>query len=170
MAHKGLSEPHVLLASSNPQRLMKNLVGILATPQLKKIDVAVCEEAKLLYQLGNDHYIFAKSLDATEWRQKISRFYYAAYNVKRAVSLRNDGSFSTESKDHQTVDVLPPTLRNHSTYSGRLRNLREDRNLADYSHIAKERDLVISVENAGILLEEFMADAKVFLVSKGVAL
>ena len=168
MAHKGLSEPHVLLASSNPQRLIKNLAGVLAKAQLKKIDVAVCDEARLLFELGNTHYEFAKTIDATEWRQKISRLYYAAYNVKRAVALRNDGSFSTENKDHATVDALPTTLNNHATYSGKLRNLREDRNLADYSHLAKESDLLISVGDAEELVTDFVKDAKEFLVSKGV--
>lgn len=168
--HKGLREPHILLASSNPQRLIKNLAGVLTRVQLRKIDAAVNSECKLLYALGQSHYNFAVGVAAAEWRQKISRYYYAAYNVKRAVSLRNDGSFSTDSSDHSKIDSLPSAITNHATYSVKLKNLREDRNLADYSHLAVESDLVISVVEAHDLARDFLADARSYLISKGVVL
>ncbi len=158
----------MLLASSNPVKLIRNLSAILGAAQLKKIDDAVCAEAKALFLLGKSHFEFADSVPATEWRQVISRLYYAAYNVKRSVSLRHDGSFSTESKDHERIDQLPPTLANREKYAAGLRTLREDRNLADYSHLAREVDLVITVVDARDLVREFLVDALAYLNSKGV--
>lgn len=168
--HKGLREPHLLLAGPNPQKLIRNLAGILTRVQLRKIDAAVNAECKLLYELGAAHYTFALSVPSTEWRQKISRHYYAAYNAKRAISLRNDGSFSTEPSDHQKIDSLPESFVNQGTYGVKLKNLREDRNLADYSHLAIEPDLIIPVIDAEQLVTDFLNDARAFLVSKGVAL
>lgn len=168
MGHKGLTEPHVLLASSNPVKLIKNLRSILGKAQLKKIDDAVCAEAKALFLLGKSHFDFSNSIPPAEWRQVVSRLYYAAYNVKRSISLRHDGSFSTESKDHERIDQLPSALANSAVYGAKLRTLREDRNLADYSHLAKESDLVIAVPDARVLVTNFLADAKTYLNSNGV--
>lgn len=168
--HKGLREPHVLLASGNPQRLLRNLAHILTADELQKINIAILAEGQALYALGQSHFIFAMSLPLGEWRQNISRLYYAAYNVKRAISLMNDGGFSTESGDHQKIDILPDTIENKEIYKARLKTLRDDRNLCDYSHIATENDLLITVADARALVTTFMSDAKKFLLDKGVQL
>lgn len=170
MSHKGLREPHVLLASSNPQKLIRNLQGVLDPPMIQRIVDSVSQEVRLLYRLGVEHYTFATTLPAQEWRQKISRLYYAAYNVKRSISLCHDGAFSTDSKDHGTIDEIPDKLNNYLRYKNPLRNLRDDRNLSDYGHLAVESDLLLSVSDAQSLVTDFLADAKSFLASKGVAL
>ncbi len=168
MSHKGLREPHFLLVSSNPLKLMKNLSGVLAASQLKKIDRAISLESALLFRLAESHFHFATAIPAVEWRQKVSRFYYAAYNAKRAVSLRFDGSFSTESSDHQKISSLPASLPNTATYQNRLTGLRDDRNLADYSHLATEADLVMPVPDAEAMVRDFMRDCRSFLSGAGV--
>src|SRR5689334_1793551 len=104
---KGLTEPHVLLASSNLNKLIRNLAGIITAAELRKIQDAVDGEAAALFKLGLDHYSFASGLDKAHWRQRVSRLYYAAYNVKRSVQLSDNGTYSTESSDHQKVDQLP---------------------------------------------------------------
>jgi len=97
---KGLSEPHVLLASSNPYKLIRNLSSILAPAEIDKIRTEIDSNVIALFELGMLHHKFAMSLAIREWRQNISRLYYAAYNVKRAISLKCDGTFSTDSSDH----------------------------------------------------------------------
>ncbi len=169
MAHKGLREPHILLLG-NPQKVMRNLSTVLTAGQLARIQAAVNQEVKLLYELGISHYSFAQTVDARYWRQKISRLYYGAYNVKRAVTLCCDGTFSTESGDHNKIDQLPDGFDNAATYATKLRALREDRNLADYSHLASEADLVVSVEDAGVLVEGFLDDAHEYLTARGMTL
>jgi hypothetical protein len=170
MAHKGLVEPHVLLASSNPIRLIKNLTYILSPDQIQKIEDEVNRNVVSLYTLGCSHYSFAMTVDKNEWRQVISRLYYAAYNVKRSVSLRCDGAYSTESSDHSKIEFLPNTLDNAEAYKLRLKNLRDDRNLADYSHSAVEDDLLHTVESARTMVTGFISDAKKFLMANGVQL
>lgn len=170
MSHKGLKEPHILLASSNPMRLIRNLPAVLTKQQIKKINAAIAAECVMLYRLGNEHYTFAASLPPTEWRQRTSRLYYAAYNVKRAVVLRFDGSFSTESTDHAKVEQIPAELVNHATYAQKLKVLRDDRNLADYSHLASEVDLLIPIAESEDLVRSFLADARTYLIAQGVPL
>ncbi|MFZ6642928.1 hypothetical protein ACO0LL_24630 [Undibacterium sp. TC4M20W] len=165
---KGLIEPHIFIASANPAKLIRNLSGILTEAELDKIRTAVNDEAKGLFALGYSHFVFAKSVDRANWRQKISRLYYAAYNIRRAISIVDGGIFSTDSSDHQKVNELPQMLNNVSIYSLKLKNLREDRNLADYSHLAIESNLLISQDNAQSTLEEFVEDAKAFLAQKGI--
>lgn len=169
MAYKGLREPHVLLIG-NPVKLVRNLAGVLTPAQLRRIRSAVDNEAKLLYQLGVEHYQFALSLDARHWRQKVSRFYYGAYNAKRAVSLCHDGSFATDSSDHGRIDQLPDGFVNAATYAVKLKALREDRNLADYSHFATEADLVVPLSEVIELVGGFLDQVRKFLIGKGVSL
>lgn len=168
--HKGLREPHVLLASGNPHKLMRNLSSILTADEIQKINNAVLLESAALYSLGNAHFTFAISLPLAEWRQSISRLYYAAYNVKRSMTLINDGGFSTDANDHQKIDNLPETINNKDLYKSQIKALRDDRNLCDYSHIAIEEDLLISVIDARTFVTNFLADAKQFLLDKGVQL
>lgn len=165
-----LAEPHVLLASGNPNRLLKNLGHILSEVELDKIRRAVDHEVFGLYQLGMSHYYFASSIGKSEWRQKISRLYYAAYNVKRAIQLKDSGVYSTDSSDHQRIDELPKNLENAATYKGKLKNLRDDRNLADYSHVANEGDLLIKVADSEALVDDFITDAKKLLEDQGIVL
>jgi hypothetical protein len=166
----GLPEPHVLLASSNPNKLIRNLSGILTSKQLEKIQKAVDENVQGLFKLGVKHYQFAISLQKSEWRQRTSRLYYAAYNIRRSVQLKHNGDYSTDSSDHKNVDSIPDALANAAAYRSKLKNMRDDRNLADYSHLATERDLLITVDEMEKTVEEFVRDAKNFLVAKGISL
>lgn len=68
MSHKGLSEPHVLLASGNPRKMIRNLSLIFSEEQLGRIQGAVNSEAALLYKLAENHRDFALAIDASQWR------------------------------------------------------------------------------------------------------
>lgn len=170
MGHKGLSEPHILLASSNHKKLLKNLSGILEPEELQKIENEIIRNCQLLYSLGESHYSFAISLPLTQWRQNISRLYYAAYNFKRSLTLMFDGGFSTDASDHAKIENLPVTINNSELYKARFKNLRDDRNLCDYSHSAVEADLLSTVEESRRLVTSFRNDVREFLGSQGVDL
>lgn len=165
-----LKEPHLFNAGSNPMKVIRNLAGILSAAELDKIRQEIVANAVGLFRLGENHYTFACGLPPAHWRQRVSRFYYGAYNIRRAVALKHDGSFSTDSSDHKNVDSIPNALANASVYKSKLTNLRDDRNLADYNHLAIETDLLIPVADCEILVTEFLRDAKAYLIAEGVAL
>ena len=112
--------------------------------------------------------LFARRQNNRDWRQKISRFYYGAYNVSRAVRLCVYGEYSTETGDHKRVDGIPDDFPNKSTYANRLTVLREDRNLCDYDHAADKADLVYGVDDSLDMVERFLDDAKAYLKGRGV--
>lgn len=170
MQHKGLSEPHIFLVSSNPQVLMRNLKGVLSDVQLRKIQAEVDANVVGLFRLGEQHYQFAKALARNEWRQKISRHYYGAYNVRRALALHHSGSFATDSSDHKSVDQIPDALANSGAHKQVLKSLRDDRNLCDYSHLARESDLLATVADVEQRVEQFIRDVRDFLTAKGITL
>jgi hypothetical protein len=86
-------------------------------------------------------FSFAARQNNRWWRQKISRLYYGAYNVSRAVRLCVSGEFSDDSTDHKRIGDLPADFPNQALYKNRLNSLRDDRNLCDYDHTARAADL-----------------------------
>lgn len=165
---KGLSPPHLLLASGNPIKMIHNLNHLLSRKASAKLTAELDRNVVGLFDLGISHYKFAIGLTDTEWRQKISRLYYAVYNVRRAVMLKHSGVFSTDSSDHLAVDKLPDKINNHESHKIKLRDLREDRNLSDYSHQAKIIDLVIPPSDALAFSIQFIDDCRKFLQQNGV--
>lgn len=165
---KKLKPPHLLLASNNPYLLRANVLHLISKPSIRALDKEVERNIIALFKLGTYHFDFAKGLPSADWRQKISRMYYGAYNVKRAVDLKVDGHFSTESGDHKNIENLPDTFPKRSTYSNQLKALREDRNLCDYSHDSVEADLAIKVVDAETLVQDFISDVRIFLRALGV--
>jgi hypothetical protein len=162
----GLKPPHILLASSNPLKMLSNLQHILDADAYNSLKNEIDENVKSLFELGESHYLFAKQLTRQHWRQRISRFYYGAYNVRRSISLHENGSYGTEVDDHKKTS-LPNGFNNSSTYSIQLHTLRDDRNLSDYDHTAVELDLVITQDEAEILVADFLHDARTYLTNRG---
>lgn len=165
---KGIKEPHIFRVSSNPQSLVTNLAHLLAEAELDKIRAEIRANVRDLFFLGNSHFQFARRLGVKAWRQKVSRLYYAAYNMRRAINLCWNGSFSTDSSDHKELHKLPDELPNVVTYRAKLVTLREDRNLCDYNHLAKESHLVMPISECLSVVTEFRRDAKSYLKDKGV--
>ncbi len=166
---RGLSSPHLLLASSNPMKMIQNLNHLLAQQEIDKLTAELDRNVTALYALGQSHFTFASNLPNSEWRQIISRLYYGVYNVRRAVTLKHSGAFSTDSSDHKNIDQLPAGILHREAHISNLRNLREDRNLADYSHLAAVTDLVMSPADALMFSQQFIADSQNFLLQEGVA-
>ena len=87
-----LKEPSILLASANCQNdLIRNLRHILSVREIKKLQDEVDQNVTGLLSLGFHHLQFARDVPAGQWRQKISRLYYAALNTKRGVALSHSG-------------------------------------------------------------------------------
>ena len=148
-------------------KMIHNLNHLLEQQELAKLTAELDRNVVALFSLGQSHFQFASGLDDADWRQKISRLYYAVFNVRRAVTLKHSGVFSTESSDHKNVDLLPPAVGNRESHISHLKDLREDRNLADYSHLAVMADLVISTDDALRFARQFMADCRQFLEQEG---
>jgi hypothetical protein len=163
-----MKSPHLLRASSNVRKLKDNLVNIIDATAISAIEAEICANAAQLYALGRGHYNFAVRQNNDSWRQKVSRLYYAAYNVSRAVRLCVNGEYSVEVSDHKKIEMLPDDFPNKNRYSNRLGVLREDRNLCDYDHTAKMADLVIDMDEAVDLVQEFLKDAQSYLEQRGV--
>jgi hypothetical protein len=90
-----MKSPHLLRASGNVRKLKDNLVNVVDTLAIAAIEAEICANAAQLYALGRNHYRFALRQNNRAWRQKISRLYYAAFNVSRAVRLCVNGDYST---------------------------------------------------------------------------
>lgn len=162
--------PHFSNFSSNPLTVIENLQGVLSAAELQKIRDEVRRNCKGLFELGRLHFVFAVGIPHDQWRQRISRLYYGAYNVRRAVGLEYDGSFSQDASDHRKMDGVPDDFPSSATYGIQMKNLRDDRNLADYSHLANEGDLIRPANEYQQIVEQFINDARDYLVGRGVQL
>lgn len=168
---KGLNPPHLLLASGNTHKMIQNLNHILTAREIAKISAELDVNIVALFGLGLDHFNFASGLDDNnDWRQKISRLYYAVYNFRRAVVLKHNGTYSTDSSDHKSIEQIPHTMLNRESHINNLRNLREDRNLADYSHLGTKSDLVIAPDEALIFATQFFEDCKTYFSENGLVI
>ena len=165
-----MKSPHLLRASANVRKLKDNLVNVVPVEAISAIEIEICANVSQLYALGRSHYYFAVRQNNRSWRQKISRLYYAAYNVSRAVRLCVNGDYSMDSADHKKIETLPDDFPNKNRYANRLGVLRDDRNLCDYDHTAKLTDLVVGVNDAAELVHQFLKDAQVYLRLRGVNL
>lgn len=134
------------------------------------IDAEISKNVAQLYLLGKNHYLFARRQDNREWRQKISRLYYASYNASRAVRLFETGDFATDVSDHKKIEMIPPDFPNRNTYANRLGVLRGDRNLCDYDHTASQEDLALGINESVELVADFLRDAQIYLEGRGVTI
>lgn len=143
---------------------------VLDQGAIEKLQQEIDRNVVALWTLGEDHLEFASGLHARFWRQRVSRLYYSALNMKRGVTLNHSGDFSTDVSDHKNIGNLPPDFPSASTFGTKLMNLRDDRNLADYSHLASESDLVLTPTDAQALVVDFQTATRNYLKSRGVTL
>ncbi|MGF7179962.1 hypothetical protein [Tunturiibacter psychrotolerans] len=162
------SSPHVLLAAPNVRKMQANLTHLLSPASNAAIEAALTQSVIQLYRLGRNHYLFARRQNNRDWRQKISRYYYGAYNVSRSVRLCNNGDYSADSTDHKKIETLPSGFPNIASYQNQLSALREDRNLCDYDHTSSIGILALGLLTTQVLVADFIADARTFLVAKGI--
>ena len=165
-----MRSPHLLIAASNPIRLRENLRGILPADSINLISDEFEKNVKSLHQLGLEHYRFAKRLSPNNWRQKVSRFYYSAYNIVRAIKLFHYGDYNTDVSDHKKITKMPDGFPNKEKYQNQLPSLRDDRNLADYDHTGSKSELLLTLSETTDLVTELIADSKSFFRAKGMAI
>lgn len=150
--------------------MKENLIGVIDPAGISGIEQEILKNIDQLFSLGRQHFYFARRQHNRHWRQKISRLYYGAYNASRAVRLMVTGDFATDLTDHKKIEELPKDFPNRNTYTNRLTALREDRNLSDYDHTAQITELVITVSDATRLVESFLKDTQMYLMSRGAQL
>lgn len=165
-----MKSPHLLRTGGNVRKVKDNLVKVVAAEAIAAIEKEICANVAQLVRLGRGHYYFAVRQNNRSWRQKISRLYYAAYNASRAVRLCVNGEYSMDVADHKKIDVLPDDFPNKNRYANRLAVLREDRNLCDYDHTGKLGDLVVGLDEAVELVQQFLIDTEVYVRARGVTL
>lgn len=126
----------------NPKKLIRCLENILPASELQKIDDELRRNVKQLIRLGEEHLRYSRTVSGrNSWRQRVSRAYYACYSTSKALRLAKNGMFSTDSKDHQKIGGLPDDFPEKDIWCDMLTKFRADRNIADYDHSAKERNL-----------------------------
>jgi hypothetical protein len=164
-----LKKVHILNLG-NPRKVKQNLSGILEQPELEKIEAEIVANTTALYRLGSEFLSFALKQSPLNWRQKISRLYYAAYNVSRAIRLFVSGEYSSETEDHKRFHKLPDDFPDKDQYANQLSILREDRNMCDYDHTCVPTDLVLDDTKSTFLVTKFLGDAKSYLEGRGLKL
>lgn len=162
-----MKAPHVLLASTNSREMISNLSAILDGDNIFRLKQEIDKNVVGIIKLGLEHYEFARAVNRPKWRQIISRCYYAAYCIARAIRLYKNGLYIRDVSDHKKAVELPEDFPNKNTYANRLKTLREDRNLADYDHTSTEADLIFSIEEVFAFLSNLISDAKEYLSREG---
>lgn len=157
----------IISASKNPREMIRILSNIISDRAVKQLEKELKLQAIKLFHLGEAHFNFAKNLPDSEWRQRVSRGYYGAYNCKRALSLYMSGQYSTDASDHKKISEIPDDFPQRETRVTRLRDLREDRNTSDYDHAATEEDLLIDPKEAIEFCDSFIQDIKKYLYTNG---
>ncbi|MDR2439825.1 MAG: hypothetical protein LBE12_10710 [Planctomycetaceae bacterium] len=165
-----MSEKFLSLLKKNPIAIKEGLSDILDQKSLDQIQNEINKNVKELFLLGVNHYNFAKTINSNDWRHKISRLYYAAYNIARSVRLHTFGYYSTDSEDHKRIGDLPKDFPNQTRYATSLVDLRDDRNISDYDHTAKIEDTKLGINDAYSLVEDFLKDADQYFKNKNVTI
>jgi len=127
--------------------MLENLRALLEDNSYEKLETKFKEDVLGMINLGETHLDFALRTPERHWRQTISRLYYSAYILTRAVRLYCTGKYSTEVSDHRKVGEFPNDFPTKSTYAVKLNVLRDDRNLCDYDHTITQNDLAQGVED-----------------------
>jgi hypothetical protein len=158
-----MRSPHILLLNKNVAELKRELASVLSKKSSLAFDAEIKANVVQLFSLGEHHFEFGKTIPTHHWRQIVSRSYYGAYSVSKAVRLAVRGQYSRDVKDHEKIGDLPDDFPDKNTYANRLRLLRDDRNLCDYDHTAVEADLGIGSTDSLTLVGDFVQDARAYL-------
>ncbi|MCP4348729.1 MAG: hypothetical protein GY795_24900 [Desulfobacterales bacterium] len=130
----------------NPYRLIKCIKDTVDIPEseivIEKLKDELNKHVKKLLMLSKDHLRFSNSIkNKHAWRQKISRAYYSCYLASRAMRLGVEGTYDQSVTDHKRISILPQDFEDRDIWSNFLTQFRSDRNLADYDHEKKSKDL-----------------------------
>lgn len=152
----------------NPRKIITILDGILDQANLDLIEAEIRRNTSQLFDLAITHYRFANSLNRSQWRQKVSRLYYAGYSASKAIRYFSTGHHSTEGADHKKVGDLPGDFPRKNFFTNKLTVLRDARNTCDYDHTSKANSLIISTKESSEVVTEFLKESKGYLSGRGV--
>lgn len=155
---------------ANPRKVVSALKGVVDPIAIAAIEREIGHQAQAMFNLSLKHFRIAKRLNAPDWRQKVSRSYYASYSCSKLLRYYVEGTNSKDVGDHKKVGNLPDDFPNRAFYSNKLTIMREDRNLCDYDHIAKAKDLSIGVGGTITLSRDFIHEVKVYVSGRGLVL
>ncbi len=164
-----LKRPEILELDNHAKvsRILR-LVG--NQPNLGWYEDAVHEVVRKWFALGQYHLRIARALSSRpkEWRSVVSRGYYAAYNISRAVRYLTDGRVKYDASDHQVAPNLPSDFPDQATWANFLIDFRSDRNLADYEPWNDAfRKLSRRPDTSLDMATEFLRKARSYLRKRG---
>jgi uncharacterized protein (UPF0332 family) len=161
-----MKEDHLL--QLNPRKVIRCLRPLISGAEINAIEAEVQRNVVQLIRLGQAHLRFAGRVEGQNmWRQRVSRAYYCAYSVSRAVRLAVHGVYSTDPGDHKKLGDLPADFSDVPRWQDLLTKFRADRNLADYDHTITEAALEMRSNAYLKVAEEFLAVAKQYLKARG---
>lgn len=162
--------PSKLLGLGNPKKVIEQLRTIIDDTAIDAIQLEMALQVSKLYNLSILHFKFANKQGNRDWRQRVSRLYYAGYAASRSIRLQVHGHFSTEVQDHKKVGDLPDDFPNRALFSNKLEVLRDDRNTCDYDHAAVLADLIATPAESTALVRDYLVETKRYLEARGLAL
>lgn len=155
------------LKVGNHQKICSLYSEFMTESEVEKIRNEMRKHTKSMFDLALEHYNFAVSIRKYQWRQRISRLYYASYNASKAIRFDHDGAHSTDVKDHSKIGALPKGFPDQALLENKLTNLREDRNSSDYDHLSTKNDLLSQPDEYQDLVLEFLQKAHDYLSGRG---
>lgn len=158
------------LKAGNPRKIAALYSAILSAETVANIENELSEHALALFSLALDHYNFAERQRASEWRQRVSRYYYACYSASKALRFFVDGNLSAEVTDHKRIGELPDDFQDRERFKLNLETMRTDRNTSDYDHIAVVGDLLSTPSDVANTTKEFLIAVKVYCQNRGLEL
>lgn len=158
------------LKAGNPRRIAILYSAVLSNDSRQRIENELNEHVLGLFELGVTHFKFAERLRSSEWRQQISRYYYACYNASKALRFFSDGNFSAEVADHKKVGELPDDFPERDRFKLNLETMRTDRNTSDYDHIAGVDDLLSTPTDIALTTRDFLNTVKDYCLARGLPL
>jgi hypothetical protein len=154
----------------NLLKVARCLGGVLSVDELRKIQQVHVRNVWEGIGLARAHLRFAKSTGGpSNWRQRVSRAYYACYCASRAVRLAQHGGFSTDVEDHKKIGQLPDDFPRRDVWAELFVKFRGDRNLADYDPTVGASALEHTTREYVERADRFLRDAVAYLRSKGLA-
>jgi len=158
------------LKAGNPRKIISCYSMLLGDTFTRGVEAEIAVHTTAIFALATSHFEFAERQRSSEWRQKISRYYYACYNGSKALRFQVDGAFSADVSDHKKVGELPSDFPNRDYYKNKMESMRTDRNSCDYDHAVMVADLLDTPENIGQFTRDFLDQVKAYCNARGLSL
>lgn len=158
------------LRAGNPRKIISCYNNLLGMESISALKTELDDHVKAIYALALNHFQFAERQRNTEWRQKVSRYYYACYNASKALRFHMDGNFSSDVTDHKKIGDLPDDFPNKEYFKNKIESMRTDRNSCDYDHQIAQDDLIDSPESIRNVSTDFLEEVQIYCNNRGLAL